>query len=153
MHSGADTRIPHHLRLIIFFLRLALGLDFFYLGWSALFNAALMPELKQQSFGQLYHWVSASPAATFAWLHPYAAWLFLVIGACLILGLITTLAAIAGLALTILAYFPSISIANITLLQFINDGVVVVLCLLILIFSRAGKYLGVDSLLRLRKNK
>lgn len=55
MTSDHGSKLPHHLRLVIFFLRVALGLDFFYLGWSALFNASLVPELKQQSLSQLYH--------------------------------------------------------------------------------------------------
>lgn len=157
MTSEHGSKLPHHLRLVLFLLRVALGLDFFYLGWSALFNASLISQLKQQSLSQLYHWVSVPPniigTAAIVWLHPFAAWAFLIIGVCLVFGFLTNVAAIAGIALTIIGYFPAISLANITILQFINDGVIVVLALLAIIFARAGKYLGIDGALHWRKSK
>lgn len=97
--------------------------------------------------------MSASPAATLVWLHPFAAWAFLVIGACLIAGFLTDIAAVAGIALTIIGYFPAISFTNITLLEFINDGVIVVLALFVVVFARAGKYIGVDGIFHRRRNR
>ncbi len=138
---------PHSLRVIIFFLRVALGLNFFYLGFSTLFDHALGAEIRARSFGNLYSWLATAPAAAGGngWLQPFAQWAFLIIGACLMLGLLTRLAAIVGIALTLMSYLPTISFAAFSVSQFINNEVIVIICLLILIVSGAGNYLGLDN--------
>jgi|GEM_PF-1056651 thiosulfate dehydrogenase [quinone] large subunit len=143
-------KLPHSLRVIIFLLRLALGLNFFYLGFSALFNPALGKEVRAHSFGDLYVWLSASTAGSMAagqtsWLQPIAQWAFLIIGICLVLGLLTRLASIAGIILVLLSYLPTVSFAAFNTAQFISDEVIVVICLLIIIVSGAGSYLGLDN--------
>jgi thiosulfate dehydrogenase [quinone] large subunit len=140
-------KLPHSLRVIIFLLRIALGLNFFYLGFSALFNPTLGKTVSARSFGNLYAWL-ATPAAVVGqngWIQPIAQWAFLIIGICLIIGLLTRLASIAGIALALLSYLPTLSFAAFNVAQFINDEVIVVICLLIIIFSNAGAYLGLDS--------
>ncbi len=79
------------------------------------------------------------------WLHAVSPWVFMVIGACLVLGLATRLAAILGIIFTLLSYLPSISYTAITVEQFINDEVIIIICLLVLIFSNAGAYIGLDK--------
>jgi len=140
-------KLPHSLRVIIFFLRIALGLNFFYLGFSVLFNPALGKTVSARSFGNLYSWL-ATPAAVSsqtAWIQPVAQWAFLIIGICLMIGLLTRLASIAGITLALLSYLPTLSFAAFNVAQFINDEVIVVICLLIIIFSNAGAYLGLDT--------
>ena len=137
-------KLPHSLRAMILLLRIALGLNFFYLGFSVLFNATLGTEIRAQSFGNLYSWLAA-PAAAADWVHPVAQWAFLIIGICLMLGLLTRLASIAGIILTLLSYLPTVSYTALSISQFINDEVIVVICLLIIVFSNAGAYLGLDN--------
>lgn len=135
-------KLPHSLRLVVFLLRVALGLDFFYLGWSTLFNPPLSATLGQRSLTDLYAWIGTSVAP--GSYQTVVAWAFLVIGACLVLGLFTRFVSIAGIALTLASYLPGMSYAALTWSQFINDEVLVVICLLVLIFSNAGGYLGID---------
>lgn len=145
-------KLPHSLRVIIFLLRIALGLNFFYLGFSALFNPSLGTEIRARSFGNLYAWLSA-PGAPGGWVQPVAQWAFLIIGICLMLGLFTRLAAIAGIILALFSYLPTVSYAALSVSQFINDEVIVVICLLILIFSNAGSYLGCDTFIHIHPPK
>jgi thiosulfate dehydrogenase [quinone] large subunit len=149
-------KLPHSLRVIIFLLRVALGLNFFYLGFSALFNPALGKTVSARSFGNLYAWL-ATPATVTAgygsWIQPVAQWAFLIIGICLMLGLLTRLASIAGIVLALLSYLPTLSFAAFNVAQFINDEVIVVICLLIIIFSNAGAYLGCDTFIHFHSPK
>ncbi|MDE2018952.1 MAG: DoxX family membrane protein [Patescibacteria group bacterium] len=153
MNLPQGTKLPHHLRFLVFLLRVALGLDFFYLGWSTLWNGSLVPELEKQSFGQLYRFMDTSNAAATAWLHPFSSWAFLLAGICLAVGFLTTLASAAGIALTVIGYLPVVHYANLTLAQFINDGVILILCLLIIIFAKAGQYLGLDAFFHFSRRK
>src|SRR5581483_5720186 len=124
MNAPGPAKLPHHLRLILLLLRVALGLDFFYLGWSSLFNHSLLPELREQSLGQLYRWMASSNGLAGAWFHPVMAWVFIIIGICLILGLLTTLTSVIAIALIVFGYLPIVTYPNIALTQFINDGVI-----------------------------
>lgn len=138
------SKIPHSLRIIIFLLRLTLGLNFFYLGWSTLFDPSLTTTLGDRSLGDLYAWIGASAGHATS-LQTFSAWAFLAIGGCLILGLLTRLAAILGIALTLVSYAPSVNLSALSPAQVANDGILVVICLLILIFSNAGEYIGLDT--------
>ena len=141
-------KLPHSLRVIILLLRLALGLNFFYLGFSVLFNPTLGGQIRTRSFGNLYSWLATAPTPG-DWVHPFAQWAFLIIGACLMLGLLTRLMSIAGIVLTLFSYLPTVSYSTLTISQFINDEVIVVICLLIIIFSNAGAYLGCDTFIHI----
>ncbi len=134
-------KLPHHLRIIIFFLRLALGLNFLYLGIAALFNAAIMQNLHGQSFTGLYSWLTGG-MATSPW-QTFFAWAFLVIGGCLILGLMTRLIAILGGILVVMSYLPAFR-TTAAMYALANIDVITILCLLIILFSNAGAYLGLD---------
>lgn len=146
-----DSKLPHSLRLVIFFLRLAVGLDLFYLGFSALFNATLVGELGSRSLPDLYTWLNFSSAANGSGpsLQLFFQWAFLVIGACLVIGLLTRPMAIVAVAITLWSYLPVIGRSTLTASQFVNDEILVVVCLLVLIFSNAGTYLGVDRFIHI----
>lgn len=145
-------RLPHSLRVIIFLLRIALGLDFFYLGFGVLFNPTLGTDIRAQSFGNIYSWLAA-PAVQGGWIQPVAQWAFVIIGICLFVGLLTRIASIAGIALVLLSYLPTVSFSAFSASQFINDEVIVVICLLVIIFANAGAYLGLDSFIHIGGSK
>ena len=138
-----NAKLPHSLRMIILLLRLTLGLNFFYLGFASLFNQPLEQELGKRSLGSLYAWIATPGAST-----PFQAflpWAFLVIGICLALGLITRFMSLAAIALMLINYLPGVLSSGVSASQFINDEVIVVLCLLVIIFSNACAYLGIDK--------
>ena len=145
-------KLPHSLRVIILFLRLALGLNFFYLGFSSLFSPALGKTVRAHSFGDLYSWL-ATPASSGNWIQPIAQWAFLIIGVCLVLGLLTRIASIAGIVFALLSYLPTVTFAAFNAAQFISDEVIVVICLLIIIFANAGAYLGLDNFIHFHSPK
>jgi uncharacterized membrane protein YphA (DoxX/SURF4 family) len=144
-------KLPHSLRVIIFLLRVALGLNFFYLGFSVLFNPGLGKEVRARSFGDLYSWL-ALPNQT-GWVHPFAQWAFLIIGACLLVGLLTRLASVVGIVLALLSYLPTLSYSALDVSQFISNAVIIVICLLIIIVSNAGNYLGLDNFIHIHPPK
>jgi hypothetical protein len=78
--STPKTSPSHSLRVATFFLRVALGLNFFYLGWSTLFNPSLVRDLSTRSISDLYAWIGAIGSGNTQTL---CAWAFLIIGACL----------------------------------------------------------------------
>lgn len=148
-----ESHMPHALRLAIFFLRVALGLNFFYLGWSAIFNHSLEADLRGHSMNSLYSWLGATN--TIAWLPTFAAWAFLVIGICLAIGLFTRIISFAGIILILVSYLPTITFAHFNFSQLVNDELIALLCLIILIFGKAGTYFGIDKFLHFsaRHNK
>lgn len=133
--------------MAVFLLRLALGLNFFYFGFAVLFDPALGKDFRTQSLNNLYSWLAA-PAVT-GWVHPFAQWAFLVIGACLIIGLATRIASIIGIGVTLLSFLPNVSYNALSIEQFINDEVIVIICLLILLLSDAGAYIGIDNFIHI----
>lgn len=145
MTSGLRT--SHSLRFIIFLLRLTLGLNFFYLGFSTLFNAPLGRQLRERSLSGFYYWLSTP--ANVGSLQLFFEWAFLVIGACLLLGLLTRSASVAGIVLTLISYLPNFNYATLNVSQFINDAVLIIICLLILVFANAGTYFGLDKFIHI----
>lgn len=142
--------------MVIFLLRVVVGLTFFYLGFTSLFNPQLGLVLQGRSVPGLYSWLPGlASTVSLAWLHPIAQWAFLVIGACLVLGLFTRLASLAGIVLLLASYLPGINInySVSSVAQFINDELIIIVCLLLLIASKAGRYIGIDGLFSFRKKK
>jgi len=146
--GSSHSKLPHALRFIVFLLRVTLGLSFFYLGFTSLFNPQLGLVLQGRSVSGLYNWLGGLGATTSVpWLHPAAQWAFLVIGACLVLGLLTRLASLAAIVLLLASYLPGLNInySISSVAQFINDELIIVICLLLLIAAKAGQYLGFDA--------
>ena len=136
-------KLPHSLRIAILFVRLALGLDFLYLGIANIFWQAMQKQLDGRSFGDLYAWLAGVSNANS--LQTVFAWAFLLVGACLILGLVVRLASILGVALIITSMIPNISYQHLDIGQFVSDGIIAIICLLILFITNAGTYIGVDQ--------
>jgi uncharacterized membrane protein YphA (DoxX/SURF4 family) len=148
MTTNPGSKLPHTLRLVVFFLRLALGLDFVNLGLTAIFDPGMRNASNGRSLGDLSAWLATVPK-TGAW-QTILAWAFLIVGICLILGFVTRLASIAGIVLAIPSLAPSMTLAGIAPARFIGDNIIVVLCLCIIMIARAGEYFGVDRFVHLR---
>lgn len=140
-------------RNIIFLLRLALAWVFLYAASNQVFNA----EFSVAGFlghTKTFNWLFSpltgpviAPIVTFL-----VAWGHLLIGLSLALGILTRLGALAGIAAMILYWmahmdFPYIDSPINFLLDF---HIVYVLVLALLISTRAGHYLGLDSWLLAR---
>ncbi|HVN26154.1 MAG TPA: DoxX family protein [Candidatus Paceibacterota bacterium] len=137
------AKLPHGVRFVAFLLRLVLGASFLYLGYASLFNPQLGLVLEGRSLSGVYAWVNGMPATT--WLHPVAQWGFLAIGALLVLGVATRFASFAAIVLILAGYIPSVGYTVSSVLQFVNDELVVIIALLMLIATKAGDYLGLDA--------
>ena len=151
MAINANSKLSHTLRLAIFFLRLALGLDFVYLGLNTIFSPSIRSEVGGRSLGDLYAWLATVPKT--GPLQVVFAWAFLIVGICLILGLLTRLGAVAGIALAAVSLIPNLTLTGITPTQFIGDNIIVILCLGIIFIARAGEYFGLDRFIHLRVSR
>ena len=142
-----ETRLPHSLRLSIFFLRLAIGLNFFYLGWSELFSDSLSKTLRSTSLPGLYGWLaSANPVAAVP--SSIFAWIFLIIGVLIILGLFTRLSSIVAAILILVSWLPGVNFSVWHPGQVVNDELVLFFALIVLVIARAGNYLGLDKFIK-----
>ncbi len=155
MENMNGTKLPHALRIPILLLRLILGLNLFYIGWSALFNQPLAKELRARSMGDLYAWIGSATGGL-PWLHVIAPWALMIIGACILLGFLTRIASGLGIFLLLFTSFPGLASLSINVYQFVNDAALAAVCLLILFTTNAGKYVGIDAFFHVKftpKNK
>jgi len=137
MMSG-ESRIPHSLRLAILFLRVVLGANFIYLGWSELFNPPSLDNIHIRSFAGIYAWLASVHNAA------VIEWFLVAAGVCLIFGFATRFVSILLLLLTLLSYWPAANSAW-SATQLTGDTVIIILCLAILFLGKAGNYLGLDT--------
>src|SRR4051812_34270479 len=127
MILGNGSKLSHTLRIVILFLRAALGLDFLYLGLCTIFAPGIRDQFSGRSLGDLYMWLGSIPKT--GPLQTIFAWTFLIVGICLILGILTRLACVAGITLGIISIVPTITISNIAPARFVGDNIIVILCL------------------------
>ena len=80
-------------------------------------------------------------------------WAFFIIGAFLVLGLLTRIVSIIAIVLLALTFWPSLNFPNVNVTHFVNNQVILMICLLVLIFSNAGKYIGLDAFIHIRTGK
>lgn len=138
----------HSLRLVTFLLRVALGAHLFYLGLGTIIDSSLFTELhKNKGTNALYYWLSAPENIGSVTL--FLKWAFLIIGVALVAGLFTRLMSSLAIAILGLVYFANIHLATLTVPQVINERLIIILCLFIIIFSKAGKYLGLDKFINI----
>jgi len=89
----------------------------------------------------------------FSSIHTPEQWAFLIIGGCLVIGLLTRLGAIVGIALILFNYLPTLNYSTLNVSQYVGTDAVLVICLLILIVSNAGNYIGLDSFIHIHPPK
>ncbi len=141
------VKLPHRLRVVILFLRMALGLDLFYLGWTINFDPTAAGKISAYSLGSLYAWLTGG-----SWngLGPVFTWITIVAGICLMIGLFMRTAAVVALALAIIGFLPNLRAGTLGVSTLLHNEVVFMIGLLVLIFANAGTYLGLDRFIHIR---
>lgn len=132
----------HSLRFVAFLLRVALGVYVFFLGFNA--TGLLLDKLHQGALTKaLYAWLTAP--SNMGWSTLVSQWAFFVIGVCLVVGFATRLMSLLGILLMGLIYTANIDLPITGVSPLINEQLIIVICFLILIVSKAGKYIGLDK--------
>jgi len=133
-----ETRIPHSLRIPILLLRIAIGANFFWLGWSALFAPASLNNPLNRTLAGLYAWLLASPQAM--WIE----WIFLIGGAVIAIGFATRLASVILAGITLGSLWP-VHGSHFSPALLLGDAPIIAIGLAILFFAKAGAYFGLDA--------
>ncbi len=132
----------HSLRFVAFLLRVALGVYIFFLGFNN--SGLLLEELHQGPLTKgLYLWLTSPHNTAASTL--VAQWIFFVIGVCLVVGFATRIVSVVGVGLMALIYTAHIRLPVTSVSPLVNDQLIIMLCFLILIVSKAGKYIGLDK--------
>jgi uncharacterized membrane protein YphA (DoxX/SURF4 family) len=142
-------------------LRIAVGWHFLYEGLTKIFNPAwsARPYLEGSRwiFGDLFRWM-ASGDAGIRIIDIANEWGLTLIGLALILGIFTRLASWAGITMLLmyyLAYPPfggfSYGAASEGNYLIVNKNLIELVCLLILAFTRSGRFFGLEQLLQKKK--
>jgi uncharacterized membrane protein YphA (DoxX/SURF4 family) len=92
-------------------------------------------------------------AVPFAQLHTPTQWAFLIIGGFLVVGLLTRLSSIVGIVLILLSYLPTLNYSVLNVPQYVGTDAILVICLLVIIFSNAGTYVGLDTFIHIHPPK
>ncbi|MEK7582743.1 MAG: DoxX family membrane protein [Patescibacteria group bacterium] len=138
------------LRYSLVLLRISLGWLFFYAGITKVFDSSWSAAGYLQSaktFSGVYQWLAS--ASNIGWINFVNEWSLVLIGAALIVGFRTRIAALLGAGLMLLYYFPILDFPYVgehSLL--VDEHIIYIFSLLILARMRAGEYWGLDSRMR-----
>ncbi len=141
------------LRNTILVLRVAIGWLFLYAGLTKVLNpqwtaAGYLKGAK--TLPGLYAWLAAPQ--NIGWVNFLNEWGLTLIGLALILGVLTRYAAWAGIAMMALYYLPILNFPYVGDHSYlVDEHVLYSLSLLIIIFSRAGHYWGLDKFINFRR--
>lgn len=136
-------------KISVLLLRLAIGWLFFYAGITKILSAdwTAAGYLKgAKTFVGMYQWFALP--ANIGWINFLNEWGLTLIGAALILGVMTRLVSYAGILLMLLYYFPILVFPYAGDHSYIiDDHIIYALVLLFLAVIGAGKYWGLDKYL------
>lgn len=134
-------------QLSLFFLRIALGVLFFYAGVSKLLNPnwTAAGYLKgAQTLTPLYQWL-ASPQ-NIPWVNFLNEWGLTLIGIALILGIFVRFASVSGILMMILYYIPILKFPFAGSNSFLIDQHIIYIFVLFLLISfNAGEFWGFEN--------
>ncbi|MEX0916889.1 MAG: DoxX family membrane protein [Candidatus Spechtbacterales bacterium] len=134
-------------------LRVSLGAYFFYAGVSKIMNPAWTAEgyLKgAQTFPALYEWFTRPDILPV--INMLNEWGLTLVGASLILGALTRVGAIAGIAIMALYYFPALKFPYAgTHAYIVDDHIIFIFAFALLAALNAGRVWGLDKTLSKRK--
>lgn len=134
-------------KLFILMLRLSVGWLLFYAGITKVLDSEWTSAgyLKgAKTFSALYQWFGS--AQNIGWVDFLNEWGLTLVGIALILGLATRAAALFGILLMLLYYFPILQFPYVGEHSYIVDEhIIYSFVLLIFIVSRAGRNWGLDA--------
>jgi len=132
------------------FLRVSLGGFFLYAGVSKILNSdwsAVGFLTNAKTFPELYAWFALP--ANIGWVNLANEWGLALIGVSLIIGLWVKWSSLAGIAMMLLYYFPSLDFPYAGEHGFIiDDHIIYIAALLTLLIFKAGRFWGLDGRLR-----
>lgn len=137
----------------IVLLRVLIGVLFFYAGFSKIIN----PEWTAagflsgaQTFAPVYQWFASE--TNIVWVNFLNQWGLTAVGLSMISGLLVRPAAIGGIALMVLYYFPSLDFPYVDHGFLVDDHLIYAAVFYLLFKENAGRYYGLDGLI-LKKKK
>ena len=154
MEATTFSRAP---MIAITVLRVLVGWHFFYEGLSKLtapsWSAAGFLKQAKGPFAEVFRGMAARPDML-ANSDTITMWLLTLVGACLILGLFTRLASVAGIAFLLMVYFAAppwigyfYAIPSEGSYLIVNKNLVEVAALVVIFFTGSGRFAGVDRIL------
>jgi thiosulfate dehydrogenase [quinone] large subunit len=143
-----------HQKVSLFALRVGIGIIFLYAGISKLLvdNWSAAGYLNSaQTFSGLYHWFASS--GNIGWINFVNVWGQILIGAGLISGFLTRWASWAGIVMMVLYYFPTLNFPYVGDHSYlVDEHIIYILVLLVLTSLHAGRYIGIDGVLKSRRD-
>ncbi len=158
MATTEATTFPRGPMIAITVLRILVGWHFFYEGLTKLtapsWSAAGFLKQAKGPFAGSFHAMAARPDLL-ANTDLATMWLLTLVGACLILGLFTRLASVAGLAFLLMVYLAAppwigyfYAIPSEGSYLIVNKNLVEVAALAVVFFTGSGLYYGLDRIVR-----
>ena len=157
--SSGATRVQ---KLLLVLLRFSIGWHLFYQGLGKLraveWTARGYLEAATGPFASLFHSIAEGPRLM-AWADFSTVWGLMVLGILLMVGLFTRLSALGGIALLMLFYLaaPPLASEGFTVMSsegaelYVNKTLLEALALLLVMSFPTGRMVGLDILLRYRK--
>jgi thiosulfate dehydrogenase [quinone] large subunit len=138
---------------LVFALRIALGGLFFYAGLSKILKPAWSAAgylTGAQTFHGFFQWLTTPGIITV--VNFVNEWGLLLLGISLLLGLAVRLSTIPGAVLMFLYYLVILHFPYVGQNYFlIDDHIIFIICLLYLYAVNAGKFWGLDSLIKIKR--
>ena len=130
-------------------LRILIGVLFLAAGWTKIINpewtaAGFLGTAK--TFPALYSWFASS--ANIAWVDFLNQWGLAAIGLSMITGLLVRPAAVGGMLMMALYYFPGVELPYV-----VEDHIIYIAVFALLYAENAGKYFGLDHFIFSAKAK
>ncbi len=141
-----------HEKLILTILRMIIGWLFLYAGLTKLGNpewtaAGFLKGAK--TFPALYHWLGSE--ANIGWVDFLNQWGLTFVGAGMITGFLTRIAALGGVLIMALYYLPRLDFPYLENAFLVDQHVIYALVFALMFATRAGQYWGLDKYLKTKK--
>jgi uncharacterized membrane protein YphA (DoxX/SURF4 family) len=148
---------------ILVILRVAVGWHFLYEGLAKLYapgwSSAGYLELSRSAFAPVFNWIAANPSVL-RLVDLVNIWGLMAIGLALILGLFTRIACGSGIVLLFLYYLANPPFVGLDFgvpteghYLIVNKNVVEMAALIVLLAFPTGRFLGLDRLIQIARNR
>ena len=123
-----------------------MGLDIFYLGWTVNFNPSAAEAISRRMLSDFYAWLTSNPYG----IGPILIWVFTIAGICIMIGFFMRTAAFVAIVFAVISFLPNLRAGSLGVATLVNSEVLATIALLVLVFSNAGTYVGLDTFIHIR---